>query len=66
MYKISLLGFTCLFVLIMSCGQSKTANNPELNQTEKAAVEQQLNKDEIAMDSLEKAIQAQINGTDTI
>jgi hypothetical protein len=50
----------------MSCGQSKTANNLELNQTEKAAVEQQLNKDEIAMDSLEKAIQAQINGTDTI
>jgi hypothetical protein len=31
----------------MSCGQSKTANNLELNQTE-------------------KAIQAQINGTDTI
>jgi hypothetical protein len=50
----------------MSCGQSKTANNPELNQTEKAAVEQQLNKDEVTMDSLEKAIQAQINSTDSI
>ena len=66
MNKISLLGFTSLFILSISCGQSNNANNPVLNQTEKTAVEKQLNKDEVAMDSLEKAIQAQINSTDTI
>lgn len=66
MNKIFLLGFTSLFILSISCGQSNTSDNPVLNQTEKAAVEKQLNKDEAAMDSLEKAIQAQINSTDTI
>ncbi|MCE2787097.1 MAG: hypothetical protein ACK44P_03795 [Bacteroidota bacterium] len=66
MYKISLSGFVCIFILFISCGQSNTNNNPELNRAEKAAVEQQLNKDEAAMDSLEKTIRAQINSTDTI
>lgn len=54
---------TILFAVSCSCGQE---NKPELNQQEQKAVETQVEKDQAAMDSLEKAIEAQIKGTDTI
>jgi len=49
-----------LLILLVSC------NDQPLNKQEEKAVQTQVEKDQQAMDSLEKAIQAQINGTDTI
>jgi len=60
---LSLLTITSLFIASCSCGNE---SKPELNQQEQKAVESQVEKDQAAMDSLEKAIEAQINGTDTI
>ena len=49
---------TILFLLASSCGP----DNKPLNKQEEKAVQTQVEKDNAAMDSLEKAIQAQING----
>lgn len=50
-------------LFLVSCGNDPSKN---LNQEEKTAVEKQLQEDQEAMDSLEKAIQAQINMQDTL
>ena len=58
--------FTAAFllgVLSVSCGDSSTS---KLNKQEEKAVETQVKKDQQAMDSLEKAIQAQINEVDSV
>jgi hypothetical protein len=49
-----------LFAAICLAGVSCGNNTPQAEQ-EKKMVEEQVNKDQLAMDSLEKAIQAQIN-----
>jgi len=51
---------------IFLCACSSEPKNTELNNTEKSAVEAQIEADQGAMDSLEKAIQAQINGMDSV
>ncbi|MCX6187532.1 MAG: hypothetical protein NTU43_11150 [Bacteroidetes bacterium] len=48
-----------LSLIINACN-----NDPKLNATEEKAVETQLDKDQNAMDSLEKAIQEQIGDLD--
>lgn len=54
--------FFCVTLpIVIACN-----NEPKMNKQEEQAVEQQMQKDQQAMDSLEKAIQAQINGTDTL
>lgn len=60
-FLLSLSGSVVLFaVSACSCGNEKE----HLDQKEKEAVEQQLQKDQAAMDSLDKAIQAQIEGVE--
>lgn len=60
-FLLSLSGIVVLFaVSACSCGNEKE----HLDQKEKEAVEQQLQKDQAAMDSLDKAIQAQIEGVE--
>jgi hypothetical protein len=49
----------CLALIINACN-----NEPKLNATEENAVQTQLDKDQKAMDSLEKAIQEQIGDLD--
>jgi len=49
----------CLALIIPACN-----NEPKLNATEENAVQTQLDKDQKAMDSLEKAIQEQIGDLD--
>lgn len=49
----------CLALIIHACN-----NEPKLNATEENAVQTQLDKDQKAMDSLEKAIQEQIGDLD--
>lgn len=52
-----------LFILVSSCG----SNEPkQLDTQEQEAVEKQVQEDQAAMDSLEQAIQAQINEEDTV
>ena len=55
-----LLILTSIFALsiITSCGGN---DQKKLDTQEKKAVEEQVSKDQLAMDSLEKAIQAQID-----
>jgi hypothetical protein len=55
-----LLTFASIFTLfiLISCGSN---DEKKLDTQEKKAVEEQINKDQLAMDSLEKAIQAQID-----
>lgn len=50
-----ILAFCALTFLLFACN-----NEPKLNQQEEEAVENQVAKDQAAMDSLEKAIQAQL------
>ncbi len=54
---LTLASISAIFVTI-SCGSS---DEKKLDTQEKKAVEEQINKDQLAMDSLEKAIQAQID-----
>ena len=48
-----------LFLAIAAC-----SNEPKLNKVEETAVENQLTKDQKAMDSLENALKAQMNALD--
>lgn len=64
MKKIFFVATTALF--IASCGGNTNPQEKVLNTEENTAVENQMQKDQKAMDSLEKAIQAQINGTDSV
>lgn len=52
-----------LLLLLASCGNNEPK---QLNTQEQDAVEKQVQDDQAAMDSLEQAIQAQINEADTI
>lgn len=58
-----LIGLFLIGLVFASC--SNNSQNKQQPQTEQAAVEDQLKKDQAMMDSLEKAIQAQINETDS-
>lgn len=49
-------------MFLLACNSS---NENQLNKQEEKAVETQMAQDQAAMDSLEKAIQAQINETPT-
>ncbi|MFA6261279.1 MAG: hypothetical protein WC760_07425 [Bacteroidia bacterium] len=62
MNKITYTGLIA-FMLLASCGNNEPK---QLNTEEQAAVEKQVHDDQAAMDSLEQAIQAQINEADTI
>lgn len=58
---------TAALLFIFSCSNQNTpVKEVQLNDSDKVAVEAQLNADEAAMDSLEKAIQSQINGGDSL
>ncbi len=63
MKNIFILTFT---IGIFLCSCSSEPKNTELNTTEKSAVEAQIEADQAAMDSLEKTIQEQINGMDSV
>ena len=66
MRKILFCAATALSLVIYSCGGNDTkTTQPTLNEQEQKAVENQVNKDQAAMDSLERALQAEINGTDS-
>ena len=54
-----ILAIASLALIIGACN-----NEPKLNETEEKAVQTQLDKDQKAMDSLEKAIQEQIGDLD--
>ena len=60
--KILLVTFV-LGVMNISCGDS---SSNKLDKQEEKAVQTQVEKDQQAMDSLEKAIQAQINEVDSV
>lgn len=63
MKRISVIASVCIF--LASCGNTPSQDK-SLNTQENTAVEEQMKKDKQAMDSLEKAIQAQINGMDSV
>lgn len=46
--------------MLVSCG----SNDKPLNQTEESSVEEQLAKDQVAMDSIERAIKSQLDSTE--
>ncbi|OYU94300.1 MAG: hypothetical protein CFE21_17095 [Bacteroidetes bacterium B1(2017)] len=51
-----------LILIVAVCGSLMACNNePKLNQQEETAVQNQLSSDQKAMDSLEAAIQAQMD-----
>ncbi len=50
-----------LLILVTVAAITACNNEPKLNQTEESAVQTQLNSDQKAMDSLEAAIQAQMD-----
>ncbi len=50
-----------LLILVTAAAMTACNNEPKLNQTEENAVQTQLNSDQKAMDSLEAAIQAQMD-----
>lgn len=55
-----LLAITFLFLAIVAC-----QNEPKLNNQEETAVQNQMNMDQKAMDSLEKAIKEQMEALDS-
>lgn len=58
-----IIGLFLIGLVFASCGN--TTENKQQPNTDQTAVEDQLKKDQAMMDSLEKAIQAQINETDS-
>jgi hypothetical protein len=60
MKKILFISFFALSIMSISCG-----DDPKLNNTEETAVEDQLKKDQAAMDSLEQAINALMDSSGT-
>jgi PBP1b-binding outer membrane lipoprotein LpoB len=57
----NLVFFICLAFVLSSCGNDTS----KLTKEEQGAVDAQVSKDQQAMDSLEKAIQTQINMSDS-
>ncbi len=57
----NLIGIGLVLLAVMSC-----SNEPKLNKAEENAVQNQLNHDQMAMDSLENAIKAQMEALDSV
>jgi hypothetical protein len=61
MKKILFVSFLALGLMTVSCG-----GEPKLDKTEETAVEDQLKKDQAAMDSLEQAINALMDSSGAV
>ncbi len=55
---------TILVAVLAIIGFSNCGNNANLSQQEEVSIEEQMERDQAAMDSLEKAIQAQLDSSD--